>query len=416
MQGNGNRTRRTRVKGKPGIYFREVRDAGRVRRRYEVTYLDSDGRRRWQTVPGFDNLEQAEAALVAVKGKLHNGVRVAPSKVTFNDLADGWYAQLAVGERTREGYEANLRLYLRPRFGRRRAQEITVDDVARLITSMRDVGKAGWTIRNVLTTLSSLMSWAVRRGMVPTNPVRQLERAERPKVSRKTQCALGRDEIARLIEAASPTYRAVIATAVFSGLRLMELLGLRWQDVDFEHGYIHVRHQLGRDHKLKGLKTTAGAREVVLFPELAALLRRHKAALRFSQAHDYVFASAAGTPMNFRNVETRGFDKAVRDAGLNLHRDSKPVFHDCRHTFASLLIAQALDVVFISRQLGHSTPATTLRVYAHLFDKANHADGMRQVLSAQFGTLLDGNLVETTACNGAKHHRRDLAQLTAVSE
>jgi integrase len=242
--------------------------------------------------------------------------------------------------------------------------------------------------------------------------VRQLERAERPKVARK--CVFQRDEIPRLIEATSRAYQPLIATAIFSGLRLMELLGLRWQDVDFEHGYFHVRYQLGRDGRLKSLKTSAGERDVVIFPELASLLRRHKAASRFSQPQDYVFASAVGTALNSRNVEVRGFDHAVTSAKLDQDRNSKPVFHDCRHTFASLLIAQGLDVVFISRQLGHSSPATTLRVYAHLFDKANHADGMRQVMSAQFGGILDGNALETTGRNGSKDDAHRMAQLSGV--
>ncbi len=155
-------------------------------------------------------------------------------------------------------------------------------------------------------------------------------------------------------------------------------------------------------------------REVVLFPELASFLRQHKAASRFSLAHDYVFTSATGTPLNYRNVESRGFDHAVTTARLDLNHDTKPVLHDCRHTFASLLIAQGLDVVFISRRLGHASPATTLRVYAHLFDKANHANSMSDVLSAQFGTLLDGNLRETTPRNGTKHRTPKMAQLGAV--
>lgn len=415
MQDNGNGSRRTKAKGKPGIYFREVKDGGRTRRRYEATYLDSDGRRRWQTVPGFDNLDEAEAVLTAVKGKLHNGERVAPSKRVFGELADEWFAQLTVGERTRESYEANLRLYLRPRFGRRRAQDITVNDVAGLVTSLNNDGKAGWTIHNVLTTLSSLMSWALRRGMVPTNPVRQLERSERPKLARKRQCVFERDEIGKLIAATTPTYRPIISTALFSGLRLMELLGLRWQDVDFANGYLHVRSQLGRSRNLKGLKSAAGERDVVLFPELASMLREHKAASGFSQPHHYVFASAAGSAFNWRNVSSRGFDEAVKRAKLGEGRDRKPVMHDCRHTFASLLIAQGLDVVFISRQLGHSTPATTLGVYAHLFDNANHADGMRQALSARFGGLLSGNAMETISRNGAQLDTAGVVRIAGIS-
>lgn len=390
-QGTTGPSRRTKAKGKPGIYYRLVsvgeNPKQRQVRRYEVTYLDSDGRRRWKTVPGYDNLSDAEALLVEIKRKLHRGERVAPTKRTFDELADEWRSQLRVGERTVERYDSNLRIYLRPRFGHRRAQEITVDDVARLIADLEAAGKAGWTVRNVLTTLSSLMSWAKRRGMVPSNPVGDLEAREKPKVGRKHQRVFERHEIEALLKAADDKYRPLVATAVFSGLRLMELLALRWQDVDFANGYMRVRCQLSRKGGLKELKTESGRRDVVLMPELGRLLRRHKAASRYSKEADFVFASAAGTPLNWRNVETRGFDEAVERAKLR-RTDGKPVLHDCRHMFASLLIAQGLDIVFISRQLGHANPATTLRIYAHLFDKVNHAERMREALSAEFGTLL----------------------------
>ena len=98
MQGQISPTRRTRAKGKQGIYYREVKDGNRSRRRYEVTYLDSDGRRRWQTIPGHDNLEQAEAALVAIKGKLHNGVRTFPAghSDSWNSGTDHQRRRLAI--------------------------------------------------------------------------------------------------------------------------------------------------------------------------------------------------------------------------------------------------------------------------------------------------------------------------------
>jgi integrase len=91
----------------------------------------------------------------------------------------------------------------------------------------------------------------VRRGLVPVNPVTQLERSERPRVGRKRQPVLETAETERLINAALPSHRLVIATAVLSGLRPTELLGLRWENIDFANGYIKVRHQLGRDGLLK---------------------------------------------------------------------------------------------------------------------------------------------------------------------
>ncbi len=98
-------------------------------------------------------------------------------------------------------------------------------------------------------------------------------------------------------------------------------------------------------------------------PALGRLLREHRIASRFAGDHDPVFASSVGTPMHYRNVSRRGLDVAANRAALN--GDERPTlrFHDLRHTFASLLIAEGGNVVFVSRQLGHASPDITLKVY-----------------------------------------------------
>jgi integrase len=95
------------------------------------------------------------------------------------------------------------------------------------------------------------------------------------------------------------------------------------------------------------LKTNAGKRDVVLMPELAALLRRHELASAHSTPDAFVFGSALGRPLHHRNVQRRGMDKAVEEAKLDKGKRD-PTMHDLRHSFASLLIAQGLDVVFVS--------------------------------------------------------------------
>jgi integrase len=96
----------------------------------------------------------------------------------------------------------------------------------------------------------------------------------------------------------------------------MELLALRWVDVDFEGGELHIRHQLSRKRELVKLKTNAGKRDVVVMPELAALLKRHRLASRHSRPEDFVFCGAAGLPLHFRNVQRRDMDAAVEKAKL----------------------------------------------------------------------------------------------------
>lgn len=195
---------------------------------------------------------------------------------------------------------------------------------------------------------------------------------------------------------------------MFSGLRLQELLGLRWLDVG--QGELHVRHQLSRKGgTLKPLKTNAGKRDVALMPELAALLRRHELASRHSHPEGFVFTSAIGTPLYFRNVQRRGMDEVVKRARLDKGKRD-PTMHDLRHSFASLLIAQGLDVVYISRQLDHSNPSTTLHTYASEFDSIRHADAARSALSEQFG-----NLLETATRNQAQESSPESAVVTAIS-
>jgi integrase len=136
------------------------------------------------------------------------------------------------------------------------------------------------------------------------------------------------------------------------------------------------------------------------------MLREHKLRSGYSHPHEPVFAGLTGRPLAFRNVERRGMDAAAEKLDGNGRR---PTMHDLRHTFASLLIAQGLDVVYISRQLGHKDPATTLRVYASEFDKVRHADAARALLSEQFG-----NLVETAARNQPQDGAAEMAVVSQI--
>ena len=123
-------------------------------------------------------------------------------------------------------------------------------------------------------------------------------------------------------------------------------------------------------------------------PSLARLLRGHKLASAHSAPSDPVFATLTGAPMYYRNVSRRGFAAAVAKAGLDQPGEPRLRFHDLRHTFASLLIAEGLNIVYVSRQLGHATPSFTLDVYSHLFDRAEHAKRASRALEAGFASIL----------------------------
>jgi integrase len=177
----------------------------------------------------------------------------------------------------------------------------------------------------------------------------------------RTKRILEENEIQKLIETAPTKYASIIRTAVFTGLRLGELLGLKWSDVDFARGVISVRRQLTQQGDLTEPKTASGKREVVMFPDLGRFLREHRLASAFSADDHFVFTTREGTPHLQGNVTKRGLAKAATAAGLNQSGEPALRMHDLRHCFASMLIREGADVVFVSRQLGHANPAITLR-------------------------------------------------------
>jgi len=215
-----------------------------------------------------------------------------------------------------------------------------------------------------------------------------LERTEIPRATRREQTLLAPQAIERLLAAAHARYRTLLATAIFTGLRQGELLGLLWENIDFENGFVKVRMSLDRRGHRVQPKTSSAVRDVVLMPALAELLEAHRAASAFGDDSDFVFPSLRGTPLGHRNVSQRGFDAAAANAGLNREGERKANFHDLRHVFASLLIGQGANVAFVSRQLGHATPQITLRTYGHLFDQYAHANRARSLLEDEFRPVL----------------------------
>jgi len=270
-------------------------------------------------------------------------------------------------------------------------------------------------VKRILAALSCVFTFALRRGYIATHPFHRLERDERPHPLRSDQRVLTRAELAHLFAACPHRYRPLLATGVYTGMRLSEVLALSWQDVDFAAGVIHVRHQLARGrrgvppHRIAP-KTRASVREIPLLHQLAFVLREHKRSSRFTAASDYVFATSRGTPFLHHNVSKRALRRAASNAGLD-HNGRRVRFHDLRHTFTShLIIDIRLDVVQVSRMLGHARTSMTLDTYTHLFDEARHgADVRAELARSDFAQLLAG--AAGTRLEAGEHPRSTRAVL-----
>lgn len=373
-----------RVRAKPGIYYRVDR-AGK--KRYEITYRDSDGRQRWQTIPG--GVRAAELALADKKARMGRGERVAPTPgLTFGQAAERWEEAQAARLRpaTQAAYSSSLRIHLLPAWRNRKMDSLSVDDIAQLIEEKRAAGYKAWTIRGMLTPTGRIFDFAIRRlGWAGQNPVRLLDRSERPASDSTPSRVLTRKELARLIEAAEGKYRLIFSFAAATGARLGECLGLKWSKIDFENGTVEISHQLNRSRSYVPLKTVRSHRTIELPNSVLSGLRSHKLATEYSKDHDFVFTTKLGTPHDHRNIGGRVLARGIKKASIDIELQPAPTFHSFRHGFASAWIADGGNLVELSAHLGHGDPSVTARVYAHEFEKATRSEARRSRIESMLG-------------------------------
>ena len=343
----------------------------------EIGWRDAQGKQRWRRVEG--GIRAARAALAQEHAKRARGERIANDpRLTFNAAADAWWDARVVKLRpgTQNAYKAAL-THLRDYFGRQRMTHITPTDVAKYISKKQTEprkargentgaekqpkGLKGWTLKGHLTVLSSVFTYGARHlGLNAQNPVALLDRVERPSSEdEKPKRIMNGDELSKLLRAVDEPYRLLFDTAAETGGRLAEVLGLAWEDIDFERQTVTFSHQLGRQRDRVPLKTKRSRRVLEVTPSLAGRLREHKMAAANTAPHALVFTSRAESGHDHRNIGGRVLARAVKRAGLDAIKDRHglvitpaPTFHDLRHSHASALIAQGWDVAEVSARLG----------------------------------------------------------------
>lgn len=391
----------------------------------ELGYRDSTGTQRWRVVAGGITAARAERdAILGAKGK---GEHVQPNpRLRFEDAADRWLAEQVSELRpgTQTNYANSIRVHLKPRWGRKRLDSITVDDAARLVRELRAEGKAEWSISTVLRAAGRVFKFSQRRmNWHGHNPIPLLENGERPRTSETQRRRIFEgDELAQTLAVALDPYRLLFTLAAVTGARLSELLGLVWADVDLsdpDAAEVRFAYQADRAGKRVALKTEESRRTVEIPRQLASLLLQHQAASLHSTSGAFVFATRSGRSLGQRNVlrelrraMTRATDERGRPLFPVLHvvtehgrrvlapRGSVPNFHSFRHTAASEAIA-AGDVEEVSWQLGHKNSVVTRTVYRHEIKNAERTARRRAKMEARYGPML-GSAMEAADRSDAK--------------
>jgi integrase len=359
----------------------------RIKTRHRgITYrVKADGSRtyyvyvagRFLAVDGGE--KEALAKQAELRGRRARGERAAPRPVRFQQVAEDWFeSKRRLRPWTRKNYRSSLDRVLLPAFGNMKLGQITPEHVARLIRQLEQEGKAPGYIDNLLKPLGGTFKYAMRKQLVTMNPLVMLTPDDRPARMERERREWSPEDVAALLEASRrlagkstsrQDYSLLLETAIRTGLRLGELLGLQWRDIDLKQGVLSVRRQWTRDGTYSEPKTPAAIRQVPLASEMVTKLAEHKLASNYSSDEQPVFASATGQPLHHRNVAQRGFEAAAKEAGLLEEGQPRITFHDLRHAFASIMIECGLSSTVLARVMGHRDATTTERKYVHLFNR-----------------------------------------------
>lgn len=317
---------------------------------------------------------------------LDRGVLRAPKPTTVSDAWKTWYAGAKSGAITnRSGdpykpsalrsYEQAMRLRVLPAFGRTRLADLQRPDLQRFINDLVAEGKNPSTIQVTLLPLRAIFRRSLSLGELVVNPCTGLEQ---PAVRGRRERYASPEEAEALLAAVPERDRPIWATAMYGGLRRGELRALRVEDVDLLHGLIRVERGWDPHEGEIKLKSNAGRRKVPISNALRGFLRDHLETAERAGS-DRIFGSNKARAFRGEKLTERA-DAAWKSAGLN-----RITLHECRHTFASLMIAAGVNAKALSTFMGHANISITLDRYGHLMpgSEAEAAELLDAYLAAQ---------------------------------
>ncbi len=363
---------------------------GSIRRRgknsWELKFdvPSSDGTRKTQYVTVRGRRQDAQRELTRLLGAADVGAYVEPDKISVGEHVRKWIEGADIGAKTRERYGELLKHQIAPHIGAVPLQHLKQTRIAEWHKTLLVRGGKGETplaprtVASAHRVLRAALGAAVKADMLHRN-VASLVSAPKPE-NDEVEILEPAKVTALLAGLADHPFHVIANTALASGMRRGELLALAWSCVDLDAGTIRVERSL-EDTKAGGLrfkppKTKHGRRTISLPASAVAVLREHRRQqlelrLQLGQGKPepdaLVFCKPDGSPMR---PDQFSWSWIYTCQSLNLPRVR---FHSLRHLHASALIAAGIDVVQVSRRLGHANPTVTLNTYAHLFRQDERA-------------------------------------------
>lgn len=376
--------RQRRGHGEGAIYRRAD---GRWQAQLDLGYVG--GRRRRKTFTGATRQEVA-ARLRTAAEHTGRGLPLPNERQSFAAFVAKWQegARASVRERTFRSYSVLLAHAVRV-LGAVPVARLQPADLQRLYDDRRKAGAAPLTVLHLHRAVHRCLRDAERWGDAARNVARLVDA---PKATRPEMRSLSSTEARTLLHVAEGNrLEALLILALATGARHGELLGLSWRDLDLDAETMSIRASLvptARGLELLEPKTGRSRRRIEIEPRVVAALRRHRAAQQMEarvagSAYDdrgLVFCDEIGRPLDGRRVTQSWFRPLLARAGL----PRTVRFHDLRHSYASIALAQGVHPKVVQEALGHSTIAVTLDLYSHVVPSLQR-EAARTMGAALFG-------------------------------
>ncbi|WML26248.1 site-specific integrase [Neobacillus sp. OS1-33] len=352
------------------------------------------GKRKQKKKRGFKTKKEAEKFLSEKLNSINNGTYFEPKDITLNEYLNYWvdnYARLNLAPRTLEHYNYIITQHLKPTLGKIKISNLQPFHLQEYYTQKLETGKieggglSAQSVKHHHRLISKVLKDAVKWQFISRNVA---EAVSPPKTKKVEMQTWDNERVKTFLDASqSSVYYSIYLTAIYTGMRRGEVLGLRWQDVDLENNVIYVRQSLQEVKKVgltfKEPKSGKG-RSITITTTLSKELKKiYKVQLEDKlllgkEYHDLdlVFAQKNGKPIQPTEM-ARNYRKLVESSGLPYIR-----FHDLRHTHATLMLQQGVHPKVVSERLGHSSIGITMDTYTHVLPN------MQKEAAQQFDQLI----------------------------
>ncbi len=367
---------------------------GSIRKRKDGTWearvtigISADGKQQRKSLYGKTR-QEVSAKMTDLLNNLQKGIITNPTEMTLAEWLDFYmleYKKQYVKPTTYNNYTVKVKNHIKPAIGHYKLKALRQDIIQKFVNSLSGKGLAPSTVIDVFKVLNNALETAVDDGLIVRNVA---NRVKLPKTTKPQITVLTQEQQNAFVEQAKVTYMGVVYIFdLCTGMRLGELLGLKWQDIDFEQNQLHIKRIIRKVkdpdnpeehwHLEFGTPKTPTSERIIPLNETAIKVladvweqqekNKEKASTAYED-NDLVFCTQLGRPLDPTNMRRTCYSICAKIGVSNFHP------HCLRHTFATRGAENNVDVRVMQKFLGHATIKETADTYTHVLNDLKQSE------------------------------------------